>query len=637
MTYITLDFGSSNSGAVLNTQGKEYSPNDLLFIHRQDETGILKQPTVFWIKRSLLEKNVVNDSDINIFSCVYYEPDNMSTANFVWCRDQIRKMLPTIINNQEEWVRIKHPKMELYKLGETISDNSTIKGNDNRDYSLKRILHLFFSVIKKECMRKVQGVVGIATTGETMWNITLPGLAIWNQEVVNFIRDIAKPIFGDNVAFYSEAECALLGINLSLGSGIDFEENRHSLVVDLGGGTADICIMRESLNEDGTNTFDEQKTTKGDKDSTSSICAGGNDIDRGFISFFCDYLADGIDLEDTSVVCIYNAFAFENPAGAMIFDSQWKDLQKSDQINEKTINFNPGRPFREWVKIHYQDAAKKMYDGEFPLDGDSLRKNVFMPIYEKICHSIEEHVDVAKKKGINLKVLYFAGGLSLDKNLRSKITDVVRKRFPNITVRETSGVAAIGAVQRGGNHISVNKEKLIRRMARRTFYVEFGLKINGDINTARKILTEKIRDEYADQVNISLTDVEINKMLDEQWHDMEIRNGLIIYLSPLCVRFAPVFKQVSLTITPTNPGKQKGADVRVFSSSSGLKIFKNSEVKDEGQFTYDFGYCWEQAKLVFDPTASNAVEGIASFYLTDNDSNKKLKGFIIHNVSKRGF
>lgn len=30
MAYITLDFGSSNSGAVLNTAGKEYNPDELI-------------------------------------------------------------------------------------------------------------------------------------------------------------------------------------------------------------------------------------------------------------------------------------------------------------------------------------------------------------------------------------------------------------------------------------------------------------------------------------------------------------------------------------------------------------------------------------------------------------------------------
>lgn len=69
MAYITLDFGSSNSGAVLNTAfGKEYNLSDLIYVHRQDgDAGFTKQPTVFWIKRSLIDKTSITESDIKIF------------------------------------------------------------------------------------------------------------------------------------------------------------------------------------------------------------------------------------------------------------------------------------------------------------------------------------------------------------------------------------------------------------------------------------------------------------------------------------------------------------------------------------------------------------------------------------------
>jgi hypothetical protein len=642
MTYITLDFGSSNSGAVLNTQGREYQPDDLLFIHRQDGNGFLKQPTVFWIKRSLLDEDVINEDNINIYSCVFYEPKDMSIANFVWCKDQTAKMLPTIYQNRDEWVKIKHPKMELYRLGEKISNDSMIKGDDGKYYLIRRILYLFFSVIKKECIHKIHAVGNIVSFEDAVWNITLPGLAIWNQSVVDFLRNIAKSVFGDRVAFYSEAECALIGINLAGNAGLNFEENRHSIVVDLGGGTADICVMKESVNEDGTNTFDEQKTTKDNEDSTTSICAGGNDIDKNFITFFCEYLAEGIDLDDTPVICMYNAFASENPAGAMTFDTQWKNLQNSEIINENNVTFSPGRQFVDWLKIHYPHAARKKDDyGEFSLDGKALYENVFRPVYEKICHSVEIHIEEAYRKGLDLKFLYFAGGLSLDKNLKRLITALVKNRYPNIKIKETSGSAVIGAVQRGGNHIAVNEEKLIRRMARKTFYTSFALQFNGNESELRATLISTIREVYYLRVNTWLTDEEINNALNEQWSNMQIdyTDGTVSYLSPLCVRFAPVSKKLPILIHPIDPDKQTGLKVKVYSSTSGLNIFENNNdnVIDEGEFSYDFGHCWNTAKLVFDPTFSSAVEGTASFYLTDSDDQKKLKEFIIHNVSKRGF
>ena len=93
MAYITLDFGSSNSGAVLNTAfGNEYNPAELIYIHRQDgDAGFTKQPTVFWIKKSLLTKSYITESDINVYSCVYCDEEYYDSANFIWCQNQIKK------------------------------------------------------------------------------------------------------------------------------------------------------------------------------------------------------------------------------------------------------------------------------------------------------------------------------------------------------------------------------------------------------------------------------------------------------------------------------------------------------------------------------------------------------------------
>ncbi len=103
MAYITLDFGSSNSGAILNTSiGKDYNPSDLIYIHRQDgDTGFTKQPSVFWIKRDLIMKSSVSETDINIYSCVFHDEDNLQSANFIWCQNQIKKVLPLVMNNNE--------------------------------------------------------------------------------------------------------------------------------------------------------------------------------------------------------------------------------------------------------------------------------------------------------------------------------------------------------------------------------------------------------------------------------------------------------------------------------------------------------------------------------------------------------
>lgn len=637
MAYITLDFGSSNSGAVLNTAfGNEYNPAELIYIHRQDgDAGFTKQPTVFWIKKSLLTKSYITESDINVYSCVYCDEEYYDSANFIWCQNQIKKCLPTLSNNKD-WVRIDHPKMEIYKAGRSSLTTTNIKAVDGSSYPISTVLKIFFLVIKKECMHKASEAGLILNADEINWAITVPGLAIWNPDAVNFFKDIAKSVFGDKLTLLSEPECALIGINLSGKAELDFVKDRYSLVADLGGGTADICVMKETLNPDGVTSFDEVKSTKEGKDSTTSERAGGNDIDLRFYSYFCEFLAKDIEMED-SPTCLYTKFLKDNPSGAMEFEKRWRTLQFSDDIEDDVISFNPGRAYMEWLMTHCPAAAKKRDNyGEFSFDGEELRNYVFADVYKIIIASIDENLSELKKKGIILDTIYFAGGLSLDKRLKKKIMALTKSYFPYANSKESSDGSVVGAVQRGGNHISANKEKLIRRMSRKTFYTEFSMKYNGNKDDFKKQLSGQIRGAYWERFNRWLEDNKLKEIIDQQIGNMVIdySNSRVNYLLPLCLKFAPVTQVQSFCVSPAVDG-QKGAAFPIFSSDKDYILFKGNDVKYEGEFEYDFGYEWKEAMLIFDPTSSSAVEGTALFYLT-NENGVKLKEHIIQNVSKRG-
>ncbi len=636
MAYITLDFGSSNSGAILNTSiGKDYNPSDLIYIHRQDgDTGFTKQPSVFWIKRDLIMKSSVSETDINIYSCVFHDEDNLQSANFIWCQNQIKKVLPLVMNNNE-WIRIEHPKMALYKVN-TDPNSATCLASDGTRIPLKKILHIFFLVILKESLKKSSDAGLYISKSDINWAITVPGLAIWNRGAVNIIKEIASSVFGNQVTLLSEPECALIGINLSGKADLDFVKDRYSLVVDLGGGTVDICVMKESRNEDGSETFDEIKSTKAEKDPTTSERAGGNDIDHAFISFFCGYLVEGVYNEDSPVL-LYKNFRNDNPVGAMEFENAWRKLQYSENIDDNIVDFSPGRPFTEWLKTHYPAAASKRGEYGFSLDGASLRATVFEPIYRIILSSLEENLVILKHKHLELDTYYFAGGLSLDKHLKKRINTLVSKYFPFAKKKESADGAVVGAVQRGGNHILVNKEKLIRRIARKTFYTQFAIKYPGNSKDLRDELISNLRYDYHERLGCPyISDAEINKIIDEQWDNLVINysDSSVLFLTPLCLKYAPVTQVRSFPITPYRNG-QEGVEISVYSSDKDYRIFVNEEIKDEGCFYHNFHTAWTCANLVFDPN-SNAVSGTALFKLTDENGNT-LEEFVIHNVSKRGY
>lgn len=635
MAYITIDFGSSNSGALLNTaSGKEYNPADLIYIHRDDgDGGITKQPTVFWIKRSLLEKSSVSEKDIKVYSTVFYDED-INFVNFIWCKKQIKKALPRIVKNRE-WVCIQYPKMELYKVDNYSPADTLIKAIDGSQFLFQTVLKIFFMVIKKECLHRASKASLSLDVNDINWGITVPGLAIWNQKAVGVMKKVVNSVFGEKITLWSEPECAIIGVNLSGRSEIDFVENRYSLVVDLGGGTADICVMQENLNSDGTTTFDEVKSTIEGKDSTTSERVGGNDIDRNFKAFFCRNLVKGEMVEDTPL-WLYQDFLKENPIGAMAFDEKWQNLHFKGDIEEDIIYFEPGRAYKDWLKIHYPKALKQLDEwGMFSFDGAELREFVFEPVFDKIITSIEENLSVLKQKQITLDAIYFAGGLSLNKLLIKRIKSVSIKYFPYVKFIEASEGSVVGAVQRGGNHIAANKETLVRRMARKTFYVEFAEGFNGDMSALRNSLNAQLLNEYHKR-GIRIKDSDIDKKLEEQWGNkcIDYAKGMVLYLSPFCLRFAPVTQKQSFEIAPFNLGNQTAVNVKIYSSEKSFVFFKDDNVKYEGEINYDFGYNWESAELVFDP-CSNAVEGVALFYIADGKGNKQ-KEIEIKNVSKRG-
>lgn len=636
MVYITFDFGSSNSGAIINMQGKEYNPADLIYVHFQDGNRYgAKQPTEFWLKRNLIEKQSISDDDINVFSCAFYEEEYSDNANFIWCRNQIKETISGLAKNKE-WVRIQYPKMELYKLGNNSPRETKIRANDGMFFSFVKILEILFRVIKKDCLYRASKTGCTFTKEEINWGITVPGLAIWNQEAVSVIKEVAHTVFGDKVTLLSEPESALIGVGLLENATFDFVKDRYSMVVDLGGGTADICVMQETLNSDGTTTFDEIKSTEGSKDPTTSERNGGNDIDRAFISFFCEYLASETEIDDP--LWLYSGFSKDDPRGVMDFEDRWFDLKTSDEIDAPTVFFSPGRAYNDWLKTHCPAAAKKISEyGDFQLDGEELRKRVFNPTYDNIIESIKENLRVLKNKKIKLDAIYFAGGLSLDKRLKKLIKLLSGEYYPHVKFVETSIGSVIGAVQRGGNHIAVNKETLIRRMARKTFYTQFAHAFNGKENDLRDFFKAYIRSVYYNQFGLWLSESEIEQILNDQWKNkiIDYTDGSVSYYRPLCLRFAPVTQVQSIDVRPLRPGKQTGLTVKVFSSDKNFMLFKNDDITEVGGFEYEFGYNWDTAKLVFDPT-SNAVEGTALFYLAD-ESGKKLKEFVINNVSKRGF
>lgn len=637
MAFTSVDFGSKNTGALINvSNGQEYATSDLIFVHQEDSLGMTKQPTVFWIHKNLLSISSPKAEDIRIYSCVFYEDMYADNPNFIWSRNQIKKKIMEI-SKDPIWVRFDHPKMEIYRNVNGNLLHKMIKGSDGNEYLLKSVLTIFFTVIRMECIHRAKKADIKLYESEIQWAVTVPGLGIWNQEAVIFVRECAAKAFGENVSIYTEPECALVGSILANNSGMEFVDGRVTIVGDLGGGTSDTTVMREKLNDDGTVSFEELKATPKEKDAVVSEIAGGNDVDRNFYNFFCRSIA-GDDLDDAPAVLLWTDFVKENPKGAFEFEDNWHRLYFSPEINGiegNKVAFCPGREYLNWLKRKYPKIAEKNEYGFFIFNKDELHSAVFEPVYQIILKALEEVLVSLCENNITPEMFCFAGGLSLDVNLKAKIKSLVRSYFNYIYFKETSTGATIGAIQRGANHIAVNKETLIRRMARKYYYTELAISYNGDDNELKNNLLG-IQQSHYHRLGTWLKEEEFEQAYNEQKANIKIDYGKrkVTYLVPVCLRFAPVTTSQSFIVYPFNYG-QTGVRIYLYSSNRNLQLFPCKDgLYLEGEFNYDFGYQWETAELDFDP-ASNAVEGQAVFSLC-NSSHQKLYKITIDNVSKRG-
>lgn len=640
MYYVTLDFGSANSGAIINPQGQDYNNNELIYLHqRTADIHSTKQPTVFWVKRDLLEIQNIESGSINIYSCVFYEEEFANNANFIWCREQIAAKLHEIAND-ESWVEIKHPKMSIYRNQNSDFKSLTIEGNRRKSYSLEVVIRLFFMVVRKEAIYRLSKHNIDVNADDIQWGLTVPGLAIWHQNSTQALKEIAKEVFGNNFSMFTEPHSALIGVNTANSNSLnlDFENGRYSLVVDLGGGTADICVMRESIMEDGTQVFDEEKFTSTSHDATLSEKAGGNDIDKNFKVYFSDKLSEGTDESlGFPINWLWNTFAREEPIGVYSFEDNWHKLQFSPKINETKIYFDPGREYKLWLRRNYPSIADKSDFGEFEFDGQELRDKVFQETYRKIINSTEEILQNTQKKNIELDLVYFAGGLSLDRNLKDRLKALVKSYAPFANFKEVGEGLAIGAIQRGGNHLAVNKGKLLRQMARKTFYAAFSAKFNGSKSDFKEFLKADNRFQYY-KLGIWVDDGDFEKAFSNQEVLMQIDYGIgrVSYLTPICLRFSPISQAQVFDVSPIFEGQTKLL-VRVFSSNENLILFpvESPNLHKVEEFEHEFGYEWKNATIVFDPLSSNAAEGSVQFLLKDANGTI-VKKCIIKNITQRG-
>jgi hypothetical protein len=463
LSAIAIDFGSSNSGAARIDTVKDgrlvYSTPE--FCHTDGYYS--KAPTWYWISPELLNAALyhydeLEDSDFRILSRNFQAEQN---PNIVWgSSDFFVNDGPGNINklSSNGWVEFKYFKMMIY-----LDVPYTFNG---REYPIELVVKLFLRVIKIECLHRESSSKGRpVSSAEIQWGITIP--SIWSSANKELMTRICSDVFGNHVRILSEPEGPVISERIHAGSGkLTLVKGTKSLVIDIGGGTTDICLLEDSDDEDA-------KFTR--LASCDGIGIGGNIIDQDFYKYIVRFFSKGLTsdngipydtLSDTArYEMLYSAF-INDPINNLIMEKSW--ILFKHHINPE---YQVPRQYIQWLDRNgHREVANRVRSyvlGDITFNQDDFNTSVFKPSFDKICRCVEEFVTKnlvhfqSNEYPINI---IFAGGLSLMQSLRDRIVHVVNAivgRSLPYNISNTSLLAS-GSIMDGATYILLYRKSISR-------------------------------------------------------------------------------------------------------------------------------------------------------------------------------
>lgn len=570
---IAVDFGSTNSGCAqifsFDANGKLMYDTPHL-IHRTETYA--KDNTWFYIEPSFLERvksnyNDLTDADFRIAS----QELHSENPNIIWGRKTILSFAEKIMS--EKWVSFKNFKMLL-------RDGI---GDAMLDFPLLTIIKTFMRVLKIECLHiQSQRMQRAVSADEILWGITIP--AIWDDNNKHIMVDVAHSVFSRNARVLSEAEGPIVA-NLLMSSNngkAEFQNGRTSLVIDLGGGTTDMCLMKEVQRQNGEYKLEMIADTDGS-------AAGGNDVDKAFYIYLLRHISSNktsdagvaYDTMDDEQLLRELFEEFSLHIGNFIkFENKWMELKSQRDLGVKpTCDFTFIKEYRIWLcnNGHSQlgDVVKDMLIDGCELPTDTFVEKVLNPTFKKICDKIAEIISSNKGK-VTFDNIILAGGMSQNYALNALIKNTIKAQLGEqgvAAIREAPGLFAGASVMTGNCYLLINRG-FIERIARRSYYYDCDL----------DSLCSQLRDEYA-VIGTTLKLGYINELIDNEMKEgykLEGRRGYIA-LCPIVLK--------DQIVKPFNANLKTDVDqtklsIAFYSTDGEIVVFANTRnplVKEEGE------------------------------------------------------
>ncbi len=620
---IVVDFGSTNSGCCRVCSHD--ADGNLVFSNPeflQNIGSYAKDNTWFYVEPSFLERirtdyDSLTDDDFRIESRII---PNTVSPNIIWGREAIKRHSNKIM--EEHWVSFKRFKMMLYY------------GNENYaglDFPLLLIIKTFLRVMKLECLELESKRMGRKVEAEEiLWGVTIP--SIWTDDNKRVMVNLAHEVFTPQTRILSEPEGPLVySLLMSSSQGkVEYQDNRITFVADMGGGTTDICLMKESLKGDGSWQIEMVANTDGQ-------AAGGNDIDNDFILFMLRKISkgqvsdSGVSYDSLSDEDIFEVLfaGFQSNVGEFIeFENNWNLLKnRPDLPNLTECPFTFTKDYRKWLLANGHKAVANIV-GEYLVDGcsfsaEEFKEKVCAPTYKKICTKVREILR-ANKDNVSIGRVVLAGGLSCNELVNSIVRNAI-----NDTLGNSSMIADMGPLMKGGAiaagacYLLINEDFVVR-LAKRNFYY--------DLFT--DVVSSYLKDKYF-EFGIVLRIGEINSMMDDesQFEISGLGRGQLI-LGPIAVKDKLVKKYVNDNLCSGE--NQTSLNVEFYSSDEmviyankenpKLEVVTNAEFACKPDTRYELEVDFNEAQV------SNALR----YVLREYETKKVVSDGYLNDVIKQG-
>ncbi|XP_063409591.1 heat shock 70 kDa protein 12B-like [Mytilus trossulus] len=442
-----IDFGTTYSGYAFST--KSDFKKDPLKIHANQAWNAggrqllsLKTPTVL-----LLDKN-------KQFVSFGYEAEN-KYSDLVMDKEH------------EEFYYFHRFKMKLHK-NTNLSKTTVIEDITGKSVLAMDVFSLSIQALKDHLMELLGKRGTTMTVKDIRWVLTVP--AIWTDAAKQFMRKSAEKagIPGDNLLIALEPEaasiyCQYLPTEKLNGAEEGFtmaEVGKKYMIVDLGGGTADITVHEKQT--DGK--LKELCKATGD-------ACGGTSIDNEFFQLLVKIVG----------APLMNSLSKNDPSAYLDLFREFETVKRTI-IPNKTDRMNFTVPF-----VAFDTLCKKSFGEDFPstvsscslsgkisLRGDKMRADidVMKALFLKPMVDIISQISIVIKQCENVSMLLLVGGFSESEMLQHAI----RKEFPDkrIIVPEDAGLSVLkGAVLFGQN-----PDYISSRVLRYTY----GYKVKSEFN-----------------------------------------------------------------------------------------------------------------------------------------------------------